>query len=103
MSSEQEDDRFGIPISRIHEVIRSHAGIMRFGCYVPTRQEVATKDPAWLWSVLIDWWWESPSELIPTDQQVADVISILVGRPDAATQAIKKIIAEAPVQSSSGL
>jgi hypothetical protein len=103
MSNKQDDDRFGIPVGRIHEVIRSPAGIIRAGCYIPTRHEVATRDPAWLWSVLIDWLWESPTELIPTDEQIADVIAILLGPPDAETEAIQKIIDEAPGRNPAGI
>lgn len=60
------NDRFGIAESTIIEVIEEHRGVIRAGCYVPTRGEVATKDASWLESVLIDWWWESPTALIPT-------------------------------------
>lgn len=90
------DDRFGIPPERILEVIRAHAGLIRFGCYVPTRREVAEGAADWLRNILLDWWWESPSELIPTDRQVAEVIAILRSRPDAGSATIQEIIAQAP-------
>ncbi|MFN3726018.1 MAG: hypothetical protein ACK4SZ_06905 [Allosphingosinicella sp.] len=96
MGPKDPDDRFGIPTERILEVIRAHDGLIRFGCYVPTRREVAEADAAWLWGILLDWWWESPSELIPTDGQVAEVLAILRTRPDAGSTNIQDIIAQAP-------
>lgn len=50
------DDRFGTAESDIIKAIEEHRGLIRAGCYVPTRQEVATNDATWLASVLIDWW-----------------------------------------------
>jgi hypothetical protein len=91
-----KDDRFGVPLELILKVITEHHGIIRAGCYVPTREEVACKDAAWLYSVLIDWWWESPTELIPSDEQVSEVLTVLRARPDAETPEIQRIIAEAP-------
>jgi hypothetical protein len=68
-------DRFGIPEQRIIDVIRSHSGFWRDGCYVPTRFEVSNAPAYRLWDWLLGWWWESPSELIPTDQQVAEAVA----------------------------
>jgi hypothetical protein len=96
MSSDPAPDRFGITEEEILAVIRKHAGLIRSGCYVPTRAEVAAKEPEWLYSVLVDWWWESPTELIPTDEQVNEVVQILRSRSDAQSDAIQKIISEAP-------
>ncbi|WP_447585794.1 hypothetical protein [Pseudoxanthomonas mexicana] len=62
--------------------------------YVPTRREVAKEPPKWLYAVLIDWMWESPSELIPNSVQIAEVRSVLLARPDAADPAVVQIIAE---------
>lgn len=99
MTEEPEDDRFGIPTDRIIEVIRAHRGLIRDGCYVPTRREVADAPAGQLWSWLLGWWWESPTELIPTDEQVADVVAVLRARPDAETADIREIIAQAPPPS----
>lgn len=93
---DSDGDRFGVPTERILQVIRAHSGLIRFGCYVPTRREVAEGDANWLWSVILDWWWESPTELIPTDNQVAEVLAILRARPDALSAKIQEIIAQAP-------
>ena len=90
------NDRFGIAESVIIKVIDAHRGVIRAGCYVPTRREVATKDPSWLGSILIDWWWESPTALIPTWGQVQDTLAILRAREDADSPEIQRIIAEAP-------
>lgn len=89
-------DRFGVPDELIRRVIAKHAGLIRFGCYVPTRHEVATKPPAWLHSVVTDWFWESPEELAPDRRQVQDVVAILRARPDAEDPLITSIIADAP-------
>ncbi|WP_044305161.1 hypothetical protein [Pseudoxanthomonas mexicana] len=67
---------------------------IRSGMYVPTRREVAKEPPKWLYPVLIDWMWESPSELIPNSVQIAEVKSVLLARPDAADPAVVQIIAE---------
>lgn len=90
------DDRFGVADSTIIKVIEEHSGLIRAGCYVPTRHEVATKDAAWLESVLLEWWWESPAELIPSWGQVQEALAILRNRKDADSPEIGQIVAEAP-------
>jgi len=90
------NDRFGVAESTIIKAFKEHRGLIRAGCYVPTREEVATKDAAWLASILIDWWWESPTALIPTWGQVQDALAILRSREDADTPEIQRILAEAP-------
>lgn len=90
------EDRFGVPDQRILDVMKDHRGLIRDGCYVPTRHEVATWPPGRLWWHLLGWWHDSPSALIPTDEQVAASVAVLRGRPDAATPEIQKIIAQAP-------
>ena len=90
-------DRFGIPDERIIKVIKAHTGLFRDGCYIPTRHEVATMEPQLLAQILIDRWWESPTELIPTDAQVAEVLQVLRGRPDANSPATQGIIQQAPL------
>lgn len=90
------DDRFGVPAQLIIEVMKAHEGLIRDGCYVPTRQEVASWPADRLWWHLLGWWWESPSELIPTDAQIAAVLEVLRQRPDANSKEIQDIIAQAP-------
>lgn len=90
------NDRFGVPDPLIIDVIKAHRGIIRDGCCIPTRHEVATLKPwphAWM---LLVWWWEAPSELIPTDEQVAASVEILRQRPDADIRLIQDLIAQAP-------
>lgn len=91
------DDRFGMPESAFRAARESH-GIdnptIRSGMYVPTRREVADSPAEGLYEVLIDWLWESPSELIPNNEQIAEVKSILLARPDAQGSAVLKLVAE---------
>ncbi len=94
-------DRFGVSDQQIIDAMRAHDGVIRDGCYVPTRTEVAEAPAEKLWRWLLGWWWESPSELIPTDAQVVDVLAVLRSRPDAETPGILKIIAQAPPPSDS--
>lgn len=94
---EDPEDRFGMPESAFHAARESHGPdnpTIRSGMYVPTRREVAGKSPQWLYPVLIDWMWESPSELIPSNAQIAEVRAVLLARPDAADPAIVQIVAE---------
>lgn len=90
------EDRFGVPVQRIIDAVKAHAGLLRDGCYVPTRKEVATWPADRLWWHHLGWWHESPTELIPTDEQVAAVIHVLRQRPDADSSEIQEIMAEAP-------
>lgn len=96
VDSSDPDDRFGVSEQLIIDVMKAHHGLIRDGCYVPTRGEVATWPPERLHWHLLGWWWESPTELIPTDEQVAAVIRVLQDRPDAESPAIREIIAQAP-------
>jgi hypothetical protein len=89
-------DRFGVRDALIVEVMRKHAGMIRAGCYVPTRAEVATASPERVHGWLLDWWWESPTELIPTDEQVAHAVAILKARPDVDHPLIQAVLAEIP-------
>ena len=91
------NDRFGMPESAFEAALDAHGRdnpTIRFGMYVPTRREVAENSPDWLYSVLIDWMWESPSELIPDNNQIGDVRAILVARSDAETPRLVQIINE---------
>ena len=96
-TSEDPEDRFGMPESAFRAARESHGldnPTIRSGMYVPTRREVAGKSPEWLYPVLIDWMWESPSELIPNSLQIAEVRAILLARSDAVDPAVAQIIAE---------
>lgn len=86
------NDRFGMPESAILAAIEAHKGVLRAGMYVPTREEVSTWPPERLYSVLIDWMWESPSEIIPNNAQIIEVLQVLESRPDSKEHS--KLIAE---------
>lgn len=91
------DDRFGIPDSAFLAAMESHGRnnpSIRLGMYVPTRREVAELPANNLYSILIDWLWECPSELIASDEQIAEVRSILLTRPDSNDPIISKLVAE---------
>ncbi len=87
---------------RSHQARDREARGIRFGCYVPTRREVATQPPEWLNWVLTDWFWESPEELAPGNDQVQDALPILRARSDAHP-VIQAIIADAPFSEHSDL
>lgn len=90
------DDRFGVTPEIMRQVLEEHRGIIRAGCYVPTRHEVATAEPKLLEAALVGWWWESPTALIPTYGQVQEVLNILRARPDASNDGIQRILRQAP-------
>lgn len=80
------EDRFGMPASAFQAAREGHGldnPVERLGMYVPTRREVATLPADALFSVLVDWLWESPTELIPSNPQIANVRQVLQARPDA--------------------
>lgn len=80
-----DQDRFGVPESAFAAAQKAHgsAPTVRCGVYVPTRAEVRSMPPETLRPILIDWLWESPTELIPTDEQISQVKAELEARPDA--------------------
>lgn len=82
----QDDDRFGVPLEALAAAQRAHGSspALRIGSYVPTRAEVRSLPRAQLRSLLLDWLWESPTELIPTDEQIGQVKSELEARTDAS-------------------
>lgn len=91
-----DDDRFCMPTSAFEAALDSHgrdSPVIRAGMYVPTRREVATLEPAALAPIVIDWMWESPSELIPNNEQIGDLRAILMARPDADQPGIRQLVA----------
>lgn len=81
--AEEKGDRFGVTESALQAAWDAHRHVIRTGLYVPTRAEVATWPVKKLTAVLIDWMWESPSELIPCHDQITAVIDVLESRDDA--------------------
>lgn len=61
---------------------------------VPTRREVAESPAKDLCEKLIDWTWELPSELIPSNERIAEMKSLLLAWPDARASPIMKLIGE---------
>lgn len=103
MPAEQPDDdyRFGFTKEQIVAEIMAHTGMYRDGCYIPTKAGVTSWPEDRLWFTLLGWWWESPSSLISNDEQIAECVAVLRARPDAESEAIQKIIAQAPPPSNS--
>ncbi len=94
------EDRFGVCDSAIEAARANHAGIFRIGTYIPTREEVRTMAPERLYPILDQWMWESPAELIPRPDQIADVLSELLKRPDQ--EAIQHIVAACQAYNVAG-
>lgn len=63
-------------------------------CMCPPATKVATLPIAQLSPILIDCMWEFPSELIPNNEQIADLCAILVARSDAEAPNLQQIVAE---------
>lgn len=90
------DDRFGMPESAFPAARESHGldnSVVRMGMYVPTREEVATRPAADLYLVVIDWMWESPSELIPNNTKIGELRAILLARADVDDPNLQQLIA----------
>jgi len=82
------DDRFGMPASAFQAARDSHgwdSPVFRMGM-------VATLPATQLLPIVIDWMWESPSELIPNNDQIAQLRTILRARPDATESEIRELI-----------
>jgi hypothetical protein len=89
------DDRFDMPNSAFKAARESHglnSPVFRAGMYVPTRHEVATLSPAKLLPIVVDWMWESPSELIPNNDQISQLRAILLARTDADAPEVRELI-----------
>lgn len=93
----QDDARFGMHPDQLNAAMASSAvaaakGIVRMGMYVPTRFEVRTW-PALPLSYMLDLWlYDCPSEIIPSDNQVREIIFELERRPDKDEQIILNIV-----------
>ncbi|MBN8924078.1 MAG: hypothetical protein J0I96_13450 [Rhodanobacter sp.] len=89
------NDRFGMPASAFKAARESHgvnSPVFRAGMYVPTRYEVSTLPIAQLSPIAIDWMWESPSELIPDNNQIGELRALLAARPDADESTLRELI-----------
>lgn len=90
-----DEDCFDMPQSAFDAAKDSHGSdspTFRVGMDVLTRGEVARLPANQLRQALIDWMWESPSELIPSNEQISAVRSILIARPEATEAGIQQLI-----------
>lgn len=93
----KDNDRFGMPDSAFTAAREAHglnSPVIRNGMYVPLRREIRELSADELRCILIDWMWESPSELIPDNEQISAVREILLERHDANSEAIQGLIAD---------
>lgn len=100
MSPDLEHDRFGIPDSAFDTALDGHgrdSPVFRVGMDVPMRAEVASLPMEDLRPLLIDWMWESPTELIPSNEQITNVIAMLRERPDANDDEVLALISTCEV------
>jgi len=89
------NDRFGMPESAFGSAAQSHGRdnpTLRIGMYVPTRREVAELPADDLMYIMDAWMWESPTELIPSLDQIRQVREVLVQRPDREAKDIRALI-----------
>jgi len=91
-ANKEAKDRFGVTESAIATARKEHGHVYRTGTHIPTRSDVATMPAEQLFSLLDDGLWESPSQLIPSDQQIREVLAVLEARSDR--EAVAPIIAE---------
>lgn len=89
------NDRFGMPESAFRAAAKSHGRdnpTVRIGMYVPTRREVAELPADDLMFILDFWFGESPTELIPSLDQIRQVREVLVQRPDNEAKDVRALI-----------
>lgn len=92
---DDRNDRFGTPESAFAAAAQSHGPdnpFVRLGMYVPTRREVAELPADDLMFILDTWMWESPTELIPTADQIRQVREVLERRPDRKAEEVRALI-----------
>lgn len=61
---------------------------------IPACSEIASMPADALFPFLIDWMWESPSELIPSNEQIAQVRALLLQRHDADQSEVQRLVDE---------
>lgn len=81
-----ESDRFGVPDVNLHAAEEAVKRQKKYNLqsYVPTRHEVATLGIEKMMEMLTAWMCHSPTEIIPSRAQIAEVKLILLERPDAS-------------------
>lgn len=84
-----------MPESALRAAAESHGAdnpMTRLGMYVPTRGEVATRAADDLLYILDFWFGESPTELIPTSDQIRQVREVLLQRRDADAKGVRDLV-----------
>lgn len=74
--------RFGFSEESINSERVNHKGINRMGCFVPSVKEIREMTPNELSLILDLWLYESPTLLIPSNDQIQEVIEVIQGRND---------------------
>jgi hypothetical protein len=92
MNRDNDQDRFGMPESAFQAARDAHRGIARMGMFVPTRGDVRTMEVDALATALEEWMHESPSELIPSYEQIREVIYELGRRTDRKTKKVADLM-----------
>jgi len=79
-------NHFGIPENNLRAAEQSAQRKRRhkYHTYVPSRKEVATLEATELRSILTGWMCNAAIEIIPSRTQIAQVRSVLLGRPDVS-------------------
>lgn len=77
-----DDYRFGFSEENIKAEIDGHKPIIRAGCYIPTVKDVRELPVKELSFIVDEWLWESPTPLIPNNEQIREVILVLEIRTD---------------------
>ena len=92
MDRKNARDRFGMSEAAFDSARLAQKGINRAGMFVPTRLMVRTMSLNDLDVALDLWMYESPAELIPSNEQIREVIYELHRRPDHLNPEVCAII-----------
>lgn len=92
MDRNNDSDRFGMPEEVFDSARQAHQGINRAGMFVPTRMMVRTMSLNDLDVALDLWMYESPAELIPSNEQIHEVIYEMHRRLDHLDPKVLAII-----------
>tara|TARA_R110001599_G_scaffold67867_4_gene191411 strand:+ start:42024 stop:42314 length:291 start_codon:yes stop_codon:yes gene_type:complete len=86
--------RFGFSEDLLRQVAAKISGPLRSGIYVPSELEVKELEPLILQEILIEWFHESPTELIPSDAQISQVHAILQSRKDCHDAVVLSMVSD---------
>lgn len=85
-----EDEHFGVTKKQIYTALSEQNGIYRDGMLVPSVDDVKTMTIEKLAPLVIGWLWESPTTMIPSEDQVRQLRSVLSTRSNDANDLIKE-------------